>query len=137
MMATVVGAILAGSFTLVGPFVGHQWSERRERRNRRDELQLDLYVDAVSLIIDDAMMMLEMKEPNQVAPPEHQAKQHAIRHRLKLLGSPAAQEAYTEYHTWVFRETANASGGHSQQYLDARDKFLAKMRADIDASQKR
>lgn len=136
MMATVVAAVIAGSFTLVGLFVGHQWSERRERRNRRDELQLELYIDAIALITDDARMMIQIKEPRQVAPPEHQAKQHAIRHRLKLLASPAVQNAYDEYHARVFQETADASGGHSRQYLDARDEFIAKMRADIDAQKK-
>ena len=87
-------AIIAGIFALVGVFVGQRWTEIRERRNRRDELKLELYLDVVPLIIDDAKTIAKTGEPRVMPPLEHQGKQLSIRHRLMLLAPNAILDAY-------------------------------------------
>src|SRR5580704_3670921 len=109
----IVGGLIAGA----SGFLGHLWTEKRERRNRRDELMLDLYVEVIGLIIDDEKVMATTTEPRSMPSLDHQAKQYSISHRLKLLGSVAVQAAYKEYHGWVFKETTHPVRPMSPDYV--------------------
>jgi hypothetical protein len=125
-------AIVAGIFAVVGVFVGQRWSEMRERRNRRDELKLELYLEVVPLIIEDQKTIVETDMPRSMPSLEHQGKQHSIRHRLMLLAPDSVLMAYNDYHSEVFKQTTQPDSTNRHFVTEARERLIKAMRPDID-----
>ena len=88
-------------------FLTQRWIERRERRNRRDDLRLGVYTEAIDLIIENEKAMSEAgdgTENSPFGPLDLQIRQRNISHRLKLLAPTSVQEAYRSYAKLVFQE---------------------------------
>ncbi len=131
---------LAGAFfgsLLASGIVGwltQRWIERRERRKKRDDLRLDLYLDVVDLILNNEIAIAERGAEGQIAPVELQAKRLRISHRLKLLGSASVRQAYKDYSRLVFQETAHPvehRPPNPDEVVHARDILIEEMASDL------
>lgn len=127
------GALLA---SVIVAYLTQRLTEKRERRNRRDQLRLDLYVDVVDLVLDNELAIAERGTESTIPPVELQTKRIRISHRLKLLGSQGVREAYDGYRSLVFQETARSIEFRSKRdEVDAaRDKLIELMSRDIGSA---
>jgi hypothetical protein len=125
------GSLIAGG--IIANWTQH-WIENRERRNRRDDLRLDLYVEVVDLVLDNEVALAERGAEGLTAPLELQTKRLGIFYRLKLLGSQPVQNAYDTYRLLVFKETAHPIKHRPpdpEEVTRARDKLIELMANDI------
>jgi hypothetical protein len=67
-----------------------------------------LSLDMVDLILDDGERLARPKAEGDAVSVEVQKRWFRVSHRLKLLGSQAAREAYDAYDTLVYQEIAHA-----------------------------
>jgi hypothetical protein len=110
-----------------------KWIEHRERRHRRDELRLELYLEVVDLVPHNEVFIAELSSESASTPIELQQKRLRIGHRLKLLGSPAVREAYDNYNRLVY-ETTDHPVEHrprSDEVVRARDRLVDAMAKDV------
>lgn len=130
LWTALIGTVFGGCVV----FLTQKLTERRERRNRRDELRLDLYLEVVDLVLDNQIALAERGAVGAIAPVELQTKRLRISHRLKLLGSPNVRKAYDAYHHLVFQETAHPIENRPQNpndVDDARDQLIDLMAKDV------
>lgn len=105
---TIAGAFFGSLFaTGIVAWLTQKWIERRERRQRRDELRVELYLEVVDLILNNEVSIAGRGSEGAIPPLELQRKRLRIGHRLKLLGSPSVREAYDDYRRLVFEETVH------------------------------
>jgi len=134
-IANAAGAFLGGALAgCIVAWLTQRFIERRERRTRRDELRLELYLDVVDLILKDERALAEQGARGQIPPAELQTDRLRIRHRLELLASPPAREAYKSYHHLVFVETAHDlkdRPADPDEVTRARDRLIATMVDDV------
>jgi hypothetical protein len=131
---------LAGAFfgslvaTLIVARLTQGWIETRERRNRRDDLRLQLYLDVVDLVLENERALAHSDATGRFPPEDLQTRRIHISHRLTLLASPAVQEAYQQYARVVFQETAQDLQFRSKdphEVVRARDRLIHAMAADM------
>lgn len=134
LAGVLVGGLIGVCATGMIAFLTQKWIERRERRNRRDDLRLSLYLKIVDLVLDNERALAERGSDGHLAPIELQVKRIEIVHRLKLLGSQCVRGAYETYHFLVLQETE-----YSREYRpedpdevsNARDKLIEAMARDV------
>jgi hypothetical protein len=102
--AAFFGSLVAAAIVA---FLTQWWIEKRERRDRRDELRLQLYLDVVDLVLDNQLELATRGIEGKIPPTELQAKQFGIHHRLRLLGPQHVLTTYDEYVLLVFKSTAH------------------------------
>ena len=131
---TLVGAFL-GSLVATGivTFLAQRWIEKRERRNRRDHLRLELYLEIVDLVRDNEFALAERGLDGKIPPGELQGKRVRIFHRLKLLGSVTAKDLYDTYRQLVSQATAlPIEDRPDEDEIDgARDRLVDAMAKDL------
>jgi hypothetical protein len=117
-MKDVLLVLVGGAVGLFASYLGQLWTEKRERRNRRDDLRLSLYLDVIAFVHDNeaevSRITAEFWRGDQTGTPreersltpsvEMQSKRKGIIDRLTLLGSKAVQEAFKEYDAQVYFE---------------------------------
>jgi hypothetical protein len=135
---TFAGA-LSGSLIASGivAYLTQNWIEKRERRNRRDDLRLELYLKAVDLVLDNELALAKRGTEGTIAPAELQTKRLRISHRLKMLGSQPVREAYDAYGRLVFQETAHSVQDRPKNPDDvvrARDHLIELMAKDTQTT---
>ena len=101
--------ILIGSLMGAGivAFLTQYWAGKRERRDRRDNLRLELYQNVVDLVMGNECELAERGFEGKIPPREIQTKRIHIRHRLRLLGSPLVLDAYEKYKELIGQSTEN------------------------------
>ena len=132
MTCTVLNIMLGFFGGLIVAYHTQKLIEKRERRNRRDDLRLELYLDVVDLVLDNERELAERSPEGKTASMELQTKRKRISHRLKLLASKIVQDAYKAYHELMVQETEysvkdrpkNIAGVHRAQ--DQLIKLMAK-----------
>jgi hypothetical protein len=126
LAAAFFGSLLA---TAIVAFLTQRWIEKRERRDRRDDLRLQLYLNVVDLVMDNEWGLAERGFEGQVPPRDIQTKRIHIRHRLKLLGSPPVLDAYEKYRELVSQSTENPTGQRPEtsDVVDAREQLFDTM----------
>lgn len=129
------GAVLGGLVaSLIVAYLTQRWIEKRERRNRRDELRLELYLDIVDLILDNERELAERTEEGKTPTVDLQLKRISISHRLMLLGSPHVKEAFKQYRDLIFTRTVPPLGAREasdHQATVARDNLIKAMVNDV------
>lgn len=63
--AALFGGLIA---TGVVAYLTQKWIGKRERRNRRDDLRLELYLDVVDLVLDNALTLAEGGSHGEIPP---------------------------------------------------------------------
>lgn len=133
-------SIVAGTIGLVGVMAGvwltQRQSEKRERRNRRDEVLLDLYLDVIKLVVDneEALALARGRDTGETPPIDLGKKRVDIYHRLRLIASKPVQEAYINYKKLVFEETelgVQHRPPNPGAVSDMRDLLIQRMAEDI------
>ena len=132
---TSLAGALFGSLVASGVvgYLTQKWIESRERRNRRDELRLELYLEIVDLVLDNEFEIARRGIEGEIPAVDIQKKRLRISHRLKLLGSQEVREAYREYTQLVFQETARPVEHRPENpndVVEARDDLIAAMSKD-------
>ena len=132
--------------TLAGAFFGslvaaavvawftQKWTEGRERRNRRDNLRLDLYLKIVDLVLDNDLLLAKRTAEGDIPPIEIQRKWFGAEHRLKLLGSQPVKDAYHVYYTLVHKEVDHPIQFRPEdpnEVYRARDRLIELMASDV------
>lgn len=135
---TLVGAFF-GSLMATGivAFLTQKWIENRERRNRRHDLRLELYLDVVDLVLDNELALASCGTKGEIPPIELQTKRYGISHRLRLLGSNEIYDAYRDYSLLVFQSTAHDLKDRPKNPNDvitARDWLLDLMARDVQGT---
>lgn len=128
---TAAFSLLTAAFVA---FLTQRWIERREQRNRLHALKLQLYLDAVDLIMDNELALAMRGIEGEIPPIELQAKRTRIHHRLKLLGSKAVLAAYDKYDMLVFQSTAHPLQHRPQnpeEVVYTCDRFVDMMAEDL------
>ena len=133
---TALAAAFFGSLIATGivAFLSQKWTENRERRNRRDELRLELYLEIVDLVLDNELALAQRSADGKIAPIELQTKRIRIAHRLKLLASQCVRDAYEPYRLLVFQETEHSRENWPEdpdEVSDARDNLIDAMAHDM------
>jgi hypothetical protein len=100
---TAFGGSFVGSAVVA--LLSQRWIERRERRIRRDQMCLDLYLNVIELILENEHQLALRTPDGGIPPADIQLKRYGISHRLKLLASEPVIKAYSNYSKLVFRET--------------------------------
>jgi hypothetical protein len=136
VLAGALGGALFGSLIAAGivAWWTQKWIEGRERRNRRDDLRLDLYQEIVDLVLDNDELLARRSAEGENPPVELQKKWFRVSHRLKLLGSQPVKEAYHAYYMLVYKETAHAIQFRPRDPNDvvrARDQLIEAMAKDV------
>ena len=136
MFWEILASAFFGSFlaTILVAWFTQKWIEGRERRDRRDRLRLELYLDVVDLILDNELALAKRGSEGQFPPVDLQVKRYGISHRLKLLGSRDAQAAYQEYSRLVFQETAHPVERRPEdpnEVFRARERLISVMATDM------
>lgn len=135
LLQTLIGALIGG--LLATGIIAHltqKWIEQRERRRKRDQLRLELYLDIVDLVLDNELAIAERGQEGQIPPIELQRSRLRASHRLKLLGSPTVKNAYKKYSRLVFQETAHPiqyRPSDPDEVVHARDTLIAAMANDV------
>jgi hypothetical protein len=108
-LAGALGGALFGSLAAAGivAWWTQKWTEGRERRNRRDDLRLGLYLEIVEIVLDNDVLLAKRSTEGDDLPIELQRKWFGVSHRLKLLGSQPVKNAYHAYYTLVHKEVAH------------------------------
>lgn len=138
----IVWSTLAGSLMAAGlvAYLTQRWIEKRERRDRRDELRLELYVDVVDLVLKNETVLASRSGRVEIPPNDLQTERLRIQHCLKLLASDVVRNAYGEYRKLIDSENAqsiqyrsnNPDGHISRDDVDkARDILIELMSAEI------
>ena len=137
LWTTLAGALFSGLIaSSVVAYLSQNWIEKRERRNRRDDLRLELYLEVVDLVLDNELALAERGAEGTIAPVELQTKRLRISHRLKLLGSQPVRDAYDAYRQSVFQETAHPVENRPKDPDDvvrARDHLIELMAKDAQS----
>lgn len=124
---SLVAAVVVAWFT-------QKWTAGRERRNRRDNLRLDLYLEIVDLVLDNDLALASRTAASSIPPVELQRKWYRVSHRLKLLGSQPVKEVYDAYNSLVFQKTAHPVEFRSRdpkEVVRARDRLIEAMANDV------
>ena len=135
VLGSVSGALCGG--LIAGGVVGYltqRWIERRELRNRRDSLRLDLYQDVIDLVLENELTIAQRSAKGEIPPADLQAERLRILHRLKLLASTPVNNAYNEYNKLVFQTTTQDIKYRPQDPDDvvrARDNLIAQMTSEV------
>ena len=129
--AAVITAFF-GSFlaSAIVTFLSQRWIEQRERRLKRDQLCLELYLQVIELILENEQQLAERTQDGSIPPLEIQKMRYKVSHRLKLLGSEAVQRAYADYSKLVFRETTapiSQRVPNPDAVVDAREALIQEM----------
>jgi len=131
LAGALCGSLIASAIVA---YLTQRWIEKRERRNRRDDLRLELYLEVVDLVLDNELAIAERGADGHIAPVEIQTTRLRISHRVKLLGSEPVQDAYGAYRKLVFQETALPIEHRPQNpddVVDARDRLIDLMADDV------
>lgn len=135
LLGSLAGALFGSLIaSAIVAYLTQTWIERRERRNRRDDLRLELYLEVVDLVLDNEFAIAERGADGKIAAAELQTKELRISHRLKLLGSEPVQVAYRTYRNLVFQETAHPleeRPRNPNDVVDARDRLIDVMAKDV------
>ena len=132
---TLAGALFGGLMASgIVAYLTQRWIEKRERRNRRDDLRLELYLEVVDLVLDNELALAKRGSQGEIPPLELQTKRIRISHHLKLLGSAPVRAAYDKYRKLVFDETAHSREHRPddpEEVVRARDKLIEAMGKDV------
>jgi hypothetical protein len=132
---TFAGALFGGLIASgIVAYLTQQLIEKRERRNRRDELRLDMYLEVVDIILENEQVLGERAAEARIPPIDIQIKRLRILHRLKLLGSLQVQAAYTEYDKLVFQSTVQEiqfRPRNPEDVSQSRDRLVQLMAKDV------
>jgi len=131
ILSVLLGSLFAAAIVA---FLTQRLIEQRERRAKRDQLRLDLYLDIVDLVLENELAITMSTSGGENPPVELQARRIRASHRLKLLGSARVKEAYRKYSHLVFQETAlprNARPADPEDVVRARDALIAAMANDV------
>lgn len=130
-----LGGIVCSLFAaVIVVYLTQKLIEKRERRNRRNDLRLDLYRDIVALVLDDERGLAERGSDGQIPPVELQTKRIRVFHLLKLLGSQAVRDAYDKYRKLVFQETEYSLEYRPKdpdEVVRARDELIEAMAKEV------
>ena len=132
---SIMGALIGSSIpTIIVARLTQRWIERRERRHRRDELRLEVYVEVVGLtpVIDAIISGLGPERFD--LPIEQQQKIARIGDCLKLLGSPAVIEAYDNYRDQMYKRIDHPAERRPLDRTDvarSRDRLVDAMARDV------
>ena len=132
--AALFGGLVASA---VVAYPTQRFIERRERRNRRDELRLELYLEVVDLVLDNELAIAECGAEGDIAPAELQTKRLRISHRLRLLGANSVVSGYDAYCGLVVKETAlpiEQRPNNPDDVVQARDNLIEVMAKDVQNS---
>ena len=140
LWGSIAGALLGGLIASgIVAYLTQRWIEKRERRNRRDDLQLELYLEVIDLVLDNELALAERGSKGEITPMELQVKRLRISHRLKLLASESIQDAYNSYRKLVFQETEHPVQDRPKDPKDvdrAREQLLKLMANDAQGETK-
>ncbi len=131
LVSALLGSLFAATFVA---FLTQRWIERREQRNRLHALKLQLYLDAIDLILDNELALAKRGAEGETPPIELQTKQINIHHRLKLLGPQNLLEVYDKYNMLVFQSTAHPLQHRPENphdVVNARDELRDMMANDL------
>ncbi len=131
MLNTLVSVLVGG---VLGAFFTQKWIEARERRNRRDELRLELYLEVVDLVLNNELAIAERGTESSIPKVDLQTKRLRTSHKLKLLGSKAVQADYKIYGDLVFQETSLPVQDRPKdpgEVVRIRDRLIELMAKDI------
>jgi len=132
---SIVGALIGSSIpTIIVARLTQCWIEHRERRHRRDELRLDVYVEVVGLIPDIGAIISGLGPERFDLPIELQQKIARIGDCLRLLGSPAVIEAYDNYREQIYKRIDNPAERRPLDRTDvarACDRLVDAMARDV------
>ncbi len=134
MLDTLAGAFF-GSLIATGIVarLTQKWIERRERRHRRDELRLELYLEVIGLVVDNEEAIAKCGAEGDIPSLELQRKRLRIGHSLKLLAASEVRDAYDEYRGLVFQETVHRiehREPNTDEVVQARDRLVDAMARD-------
>ncbi|NOX55937.1 MAG: hypothetical protein GXP27_16135 [Planctomycetes bacterium] len=94
LWGAVAGAFCGGLLaSAIVAYLTQKWIEKRERRNRRDDLRLELYFEVLDLVLANELALAERGSEAQIDRVELQTKRLRISHRLKLLASRPVRAA--------------------------------------------
>lgn len=140
LIVTVVQAVLAAGFGgfLAAWMVGsrtQKWIEQRERRNRRDQLRVELYLDVIGWIEKTEAAIAQGDGTGRIMDMEMQRERLNLWARLELLGSAAVKEAYAKYKQLArsqYEDPLERREPHiSEKTWDARQYLIQAMAADV------
>jgi len=126
--------LVTGVFGVVIALMTQKWMEKRERRSRRDEMKLELYVEVIGLILLNEQALAEAGGEGQHPSLELQKNRVAVSHRLKLLASKPVQEAYCDYDARTFQESVypvDQRSSNPSDVVKSREALIQAMAADI------
>ena len=136
-LAGALGGAIFGSLiaAAIVAWWTQKWIEGRERRNRRDDLRLDLYQEIVDIVLDNELILATRGSEGDNPSVELQRKWFRVSHRLKLLGSKSVKEAYQTYSILVFQEAAHPIQFRPRdpnEVVRARDRLIDAMAKDVE-----
>ncbi len=127
-MLHILAAAFFGSLVAAATvaFLTQWWTERRERRNRRHDLRLKLYMEIIALVEVNELALAEKGAGGCIPPAEIQAKRIGARHRLKLLGTQSALDAYEKYNRLVRKALEESVGSRpaNDEICSAREHLI-------------
>ncbi len=132
---SIMGALIGSSIpTIIVARLTQRWIERRERRHRRDELRLEVYVEVVGLTPVINAIISGLGPERFDLPIEQQQKIARIGDCLKLLGSPAVIEAYDNYRDEMYKRIDHPAERRPLNRTDvarSRDRLVDAMARDV------
>lgn len=138
----LVAASLAGWLVA---WLTQKWIERRERRNRRYDLCLEVYGDIIEWIDEMETAVADWDGSARTLPLDLQRKRLRLYARLRLLSSTVVQAAFDNYKLLMrhrYEDSRDMQQGYVERNgwqegdlhaksLEARDRLIDAMTADI------
>lgn len=138
LASTMIGALCGalGGLIVAGVVAWRSqlWIEGRERRNRRYDLRLNLYLEIVDLVLENDKLLAQRGAGTSNPSVEIQEKWFRTSHRLALLGSQPVREAYHAYYTLVYQEVVHAiqyRHPDPQEVVRVRNRLIDAMANDV------
>ena len=139
IVATIQAVFAAGCGSFLAAWiVGSKtqlWIEKRERRNRRDGLRLQLYAEVIAWIEKMAVGIAEFDGTGRQMPVDLQQERLRLYAQLRLLAPTSVQEAFKEYKLRArscYEDSLDIREADvAQKCYEAREKLLDAMTDDI------